>query len=87
MAATVLEAHARIQITDNGIGLAPNSLDQIFEMFNQVRAESERSDGGLGIGLTLTKRLAELQGGGIEVSSGGLGTGSTFRVTLPLAKG
>ena len=85
--ATVLEAHARIQITDNGIGLAPNSLDQIFEMFNQVRAESERSDGGLGIGLTLTKRLAELQGGGIEVSSGGLGTGSTFRVTLPLAKG
>jgi two-component system, sensor histidine kinase len=50
-----------------------------------VRSTSERSGGGLGIGLTLAKRLVEMQGGQIEVFSEGLGQGSTFSVTLPLA--
>ena len=84
--ATVSDDHACVNIIDNGIGLAAASLGEIFDMFVQVRAESHRSIGGLGIGLTLTKRLVELQGGRIEVSSEGLGHGSTFRVTLPLAR-
>ena len=74
-----------IQVIDNGIGLARESLAEIFGMFTQVRTAADRSDGGLGIGLTLAKRLVELQGGRIDVSSGGLGEGSVFRVTLPLA--
>ena len=83
--ATVRDGHACVHFIDNGIGLAPDSLSEVFDMFMQVSAGSHRSDDGLGIGLTLAKRLIELQGGRIEVSSGGLGQGSTFRVTLPLA--
>ena len=81
--ANVLAGHACVHIIDNGVGLAPDSMDEIFDMFMQVSTASHRSDGGLGIGLTLTKRLVELQGGRIEVSSDGLDQGSTFRVTLP----
>ena len=83
--ATVLDGYACVHIIDNGIGLAPASLGEIFDVFMQVKVASHRSDAGLGIGLTLTKRLVELQGGRVEVSSDGLGQGSTFRVTLPLA--
>ena len=83
--ATVLDRNACVQIIDNGMGLAPASIGEIFDTFMQVKANAHRPDGGLGIGLTLTKRLVELQGGRIEVSSEGLGLGSTFRVTLPLA--
>ena len=84
--ATILAGYACVHIIDNGIGLAADSLGEIFDMFMQVSAASERSNGGLGIGLTLTKRLVELQAGRVEVSSDGLGQGSTFRVTLPLAQ-
>jgi PAS domain S-box-containing protein len=79
------DAHMRIDVIDNGIGLAAESLNGIFDMFTQVRSTSQRSGGGLGIGLTLAKRLVEMQGGQIEVFSEGLGQGSTFSVTLPLA--
>ncbi len=74
-----------IDVIDNGVGLAADSLVAVFGMFSQVRGESDRSDGGLGIGLTLAQRLVELQGGHIEVFSDGLGCGSTFRVFLPFA--
>ena len=84
--AVVSDGRVCVRIIDNGIGLAPASLNEIFDMFVQVSAQSDRSDGGLGIGLTLTKRLVELQGGSIGVSSDGLGQGSTFRVTFPLAE-
>ena len=73
-----------LEVSDNGIGLAPESLAEIFDMFTQVRGSRDRADGGLGIGLTLTKRLVELQGGHIEATSPGLGQGSTFRVSFPL---
>lgn len=70
-------------VTDSGIGLPRDKLDQIFELFAQVDASLERSQGGLGIGLTLAKRMAELHGGSIEARSDGLGKGSMFVVRIP----
>jgi len=73
-----------IQVADSGIGISADSLPTIFEMFAQVAASRERSEGGLGIGLALTKGLAELHGGRIEARSPGLGRGSEFTLHLPL---
>lgn len=67
-------------VKDNGRGMSPDSLNAIFDMFMQ----EHRGGGGLGIGLTLVKRLAELHGGTVEAYSAGLGRGSTFVVKLPL---
>jgi len=75
---------AMIRVRDNGIGLAADQLPRIFEMFTQVDSPMERSDSGLGIGLTLVKSLVELHGGTVDVKSPGLGQGSEFTVTLPL---
>jgi PAS domain S-box-containing protein len=77
---------AEVRIEDNGIGLSREALDDIFEMFVQVAAPLERGEGGLGIGLALSKGLVELHGGRIQAKSDGLGRGSTFIVRLPLAK-
>jgi signal transduction histidine kinase/CheY-like chemotaxis protein len=74
-----------IAVKDNGIGIPPEKLGLIFEMFSQVDQSLERSHGGLGIGLTLAKRLVELHGGSIEARSDGLGAGSEFVVRLPVA--
>ncbi len=82
--AAAMDGHVRVQVIDNGVGLAPDSLAEIFEMFAQPRGASDRSDRSLGIGLILASRLVELQSGHMEVFSKGLGQGSTFRVTLPL---
>jgi CheY-like chemotaxis protein len=76
---------AVIVVKDNGIGIPPDKLDRIFEMFSQVDQSLERSQGGLGIGLTLAKRLVELHGGSIEARSEGVGQGSEFVVRLPVA--
>lgn len=76
--------HVIIQVIDNGIGIAQEALPRIFQMFSQVKATQDRSDGGLGIGLALAKGLVELHGGHIEVASGGLGQGSEFIVRLPI---
>jgi signal transduction histidine kinase/ActR/RegA family two-component response regulator len=73
-----------IAVTDSGIGLAPGKTEEIFEPFAQVDTSVERSRGGLGIGLTLVKRIVELHGGRIVVHSEGLGQGSRFTVVLPL---
>jgi signal transduction histidine kinase/CheY-like chemotaxis protein len=75
--------NAPITVADSGIGIAPEKLDSIFEMFSQVDNSLERTRSGLGIGLTLVKRLVELHGGRIEAQSDGLGQGSRFTVTLP----
>lgn len=74
-----------ITVKDNGIGIPPDKLDSIFDMFSQLDQSLERSQGGLGIGLTLSKRLVELHNGGIEARSEGLGKGSEFIVRLPVA--
>jgi PAS domain S-box-containing protein len=73
-----------VTVKDNGAGIPADKLDSIFDMFMQVDRTAERSQGGLGIGLTLVKRLAEMHGGTIEARSGGEGQGSEFVVTLPV---
>ena len=71
-----------VSIADNGIGIAPENLDSIFEMFTQVGSASH-AQGGLGIGLSLAKGLVALHRGSIDVHSDGRGRGSTFRVRMP----
>ena len=78
------EAWIEIRVSDNGMGLAPDMLTHIFELFSQVEHSLDRSQGGLGIGLTLVRRLAELHGGSAEAFSRGLGKGSEFVVRLPV---
>ncbi|MBX6312410.1 MAG: response regulator [Isosphaeraceae bacterium] len=74
-----------IAVRDTGIGLTPEMLSRIFELFVQAERALDRSQGGLGIGLTLVKSLVELHGGHIEAHSAGLGCGSEFIVWLPAA--
>ena len=71
-----------IEVADNGIGIAPESLPEVFDMFTQLRGTGDRAS-GLGIGLALTKGLVELHGGTIAVRSEGAGRGSVFTVRLP----
>lgn len=73
-----------VTVNDDGAGIPPDKLDSIFDMFMQVDRTAERSQGGLGIGLTLVKRLAEMHGGSIEAKSAGEGQGSAFIVRLPI---
>jgi two-component system, sensor histidine kinase len=75
---------ARLVVRDGGIGLAPDSLQSIFGLFSQADVPLARSRGGLGVGLTLVRRLVELHGGDVEAESVGLGEGSAFTVRLPL---
>ena len=77
---------AVIRVRDTGIGIAAEHLAHIFEMFSQVAPTLERSDGGLGIGLSLVKGLVELHGGQVEAHSGGRGRGSEFIVHLPIGE-
>ena len=74
---------AVISVKDNGIGIAPNALSQVFDMFMQVDRSTRRSQGGLGIGLTLVKSLVTMHGGTVEARSDGPGLGSEFIVRLP----
>jgi signal transduction histidine kinase/CheY-like chemotaxis protein len=76
--------NAVISVKDNGIGIAPNLLAQVFDMFMQVDRSTRRSQGGLGIGLTLVKSLVGMHGGTVEARSNGPGLGSEFLVRLPL---
>jgi CheY-like chemotaxis protein/two-component sensor histidine kinase len=75
---------AVVTVKDNGAGIPQDKLDRVFDMFMQVDGKSDGSQGGLGIGLTLVKRLTEMHGGSIEVRSGGDGRGSEFIVRLPI---
>src|SRR4029077_7662459 len=72
-----------ISVTDDGIGIPPAKLTEIFDLFAQVDQSLERQ-GGLGIGLTLVRQLTELHGGTVEARSEGIGHGSEFIVTLPV---
>jgi signal transduction histidine kinase/CheY-like chemotaxis protein len=76
-----------VTIKDSGIGIPRDKLHVVFELFAQVEGALERSQGGLGIGLSLVKRLVEMHGGSIEARSEGWGAGSEFVVRLPIAEG
>jgi PAS domain S-box-containing protein len=76
---------AVVSVQDDGVGIPADMLPNVFDMFTQVDRNLERSQGGLGIGLSIVKRLVEMHGGDIEVKSDGHGTGSEFIVRLPVA--
>ncbi|HEY0557661.1 MAG TPA: PAS domain S-box protein [Thermoanaerobaculia bacterium] len=84
LAAELGSGEVMVSVRDTGIGIPADALPHIFEMFSQVDRSIERATGGLGIGLALVKGLVEMHGGTVTAESGGLGTGSTFTVRLPV---
>jgi signal transduction histidine kinase len=86
--ALTLETHVdagmlALTVSDNGIGIGPELAERVFDLFTQAEPTSDRSSGGLGLGLALVKNLVELHGGAVSCSSAGAGRGSSFRVSLP----
>jgi PAS domain S-box-containing protein len=81
------DGQAVIAVADSGVGIPAESIGSVFEMFTQVRGSLDRAQGGLGIGLSLVRRLVELHGGRVSAFSAGRGKGSTFTVRLPLRPG
>jgi signal transduction histidine kinase/ActR/RegA family two-component response regulator len=79
------ENHAVVSVRDTGIGIPPTQLEAIFDMFTQVDRSSRRSQGGLGIGLTLVRSLVSMHDGTVEATSEGPGRGSEFIVRLPIS--
>ena len=80
------DGRAVIRVRDRGIGITPDLLPHVFEMFSQAVRSHELTEGGLGIGLSLVRGLVEQHGGSVEARSEGLGAGSEFTVRLPLAR-
>ena len=76
-----------VRVRDDGMGIAPEVLPHIFDLFVQATRSLDRAHGGLGIGLTLVQRLLKMHGGSVEAHSGGLGFGSEFTVRLPILLG
>lgn len=81
-----LDSSVQLIVSDNGAGIAAEHLPTIFDTFTQVDPTSTRKQGGLGLGLAIVKKLVELHGGHVTASSAGLGKGTAFTVTLPLAE-
>jgi signal transduction histidine kinase/ActR/RegA family two-component response regulator len=77
------DSYAVVAVADDGIGIPPSALEGIFDMFSQVDARDSRAQSGLGIGLTIVRRLVEMHGGEARAESAGPGQGSRFIVTLP----
>jgi CheY-like chemotaxis protein len=80
-------ASASVVVEDTGQGIGPDVLPHIFERFRQAESGSTRSHGGLGLGLSIVKKIVSLHGGDIEAESAGVGRGARFRVALPLLDG
>ncbi|MBM4441038.1 MAG: response regulator [Candidatus Rokubacteria bacterium] len=78
-----VDGELRLRVADDGIGLAPDMCARVFDLFVQGDRGADRRQGGLGVGLTLVRRLAELHGGRVEAASDGVGRGATFAVWLP----
>jgi signal transduction histidine kinase len=79
------EREVIVTVRDAGIGIPAEALPAIFDMFTQVDRSLEKSQGGLGIGLTLVRQLVEMHGGNVEARSEGEGKGAEFVVRLPMA--
>jgi len=79
--------NVKISIKDNGVGIAPEVQPFIFDLFRQGPCSLDRSQGGLGIGLSLVRSLVQMHGGKVSVCSGGVGLGSEFIVELPICSG
>ena len=77
------QGEAWVSISDNGVGLAPDLLPQVFDLFVQGERTLDRAQGGLGVGLTIVRRLVEMHGGSIAASSAGVNRGATFEIRLP----
>jgi len=82
-----LEREAVVRVKDTGVGIPPEMLEKVFELFAQVDSAIDRRQGGLGIGLTIVRQLVEMHGGRVEAHSEGSGRGSEFIVHLPLSAG
>jgi signal transduction histidine kinase len=76
--------HARIRVSDDGIGIRADFLDYVFDRFRQADSSTTRAHGGLGLGLSIVRHLVELHGGTVLAESAGEGMGSTFTVILPI---
>ena len=85
LSAEVRDKRVVVRVKDTGIGIPADKLARVFDLFTQVDHSIEKSHGGLGIGLTLVDRLVQLHGGTVSAHSDGIGKGSEFIVTLPLA--
>jgi CheY-like chemotaxis protein len=83
----VVGSFVRFTVEDNGVGIDPAALPTVFDLFVQAEHDHEQVRSGLGIGLTLVRRLVELHGGTVEAASEGLGKGARFTVCLPLREG
>jgi signal transduction histidine kinase/ActR/RegA family two-component response regulator len=77
---------AVIRVRDDGVGIEAGMLPRVFDLFTQAEPSLDRSQGGLGLGLTLVRRLVEMHGGAVEAASAGLGLGAEFTVRLPLPR-
>jgi CheY-like chemotaxis protein len=86
VSATVREADVEICIRDNGIGIRPEMLPHVFELFTQLDHDDGRTQGGLGIGLALVQRLVQMHGGEVSAASEGPGKGSEFVIRLPMLR-
>ncbi len=85
--ASIQDNQIALQIQDNGVGISQELLPDVFELFTQGQRTPDRSQGGLGLGLALVRKLVELHGGNVVASSGGTGAGSQFTVFLPCLNG
>jgi CheY-like chemotaxis protein len=79
-----VNSHIELTVSDTGIGIPTEFLSHVFEPFRQAEGGPTRERGGLGLGLSIARQLAELHGGTIDAASGGVGQGATFRVKIPL---
>jgi signal transduction histidine kinase/DNA-binding response OmpR family regulator len=86
LAAVKEGADVVLRVSDNGIGITPDLLPNVFDLFTQADRSLDRSQGGLGVGLTLVQRLVEMHGGSISASSAGAGHGSEFTICLPIGE-
>jgi signal transduction histidine kinase len=80
------EDRVKVEVSDNGVGIAPEFMPRLFEMFAQANRSLDRSQGGLGIGLSVVRKLIEMHGGQVTAHSKGLGHGSIFEISLPRAQ-